>query len=318
MNKTAAAKGCAVRTPRIGVIVLTWNSHAYTAECLRSLAAQTTPHDVYVVDNASTDGSAQAIAREFPRVHLIVNAENMGFAGGNNVGLAAAFAEGADAALVLNSDTRLEPDTLEHLTEAVTTHPEAGIFCPLILFAAPPHDVWFAGATIRPWRGSSVHTPYGAARETIPPGIRPIARGTGSAMLISRACYERIGGFDAPLFMYFEDVDYSLRARRQGFVVLLVTRAVVYHHVSISSGGPKSPTAMYYMARNATVVMDGHYPLPTPLRWLRHVIIALILLAYLVRPPQALSQMRDVIAGCRDARRGRLGPRANTPATGDQ
>jgi GT2 family glycosyltransferase len=293
---------------RVAVVVLSWNGRRYTEECLHSLVAQRTPHRVYVVDNASADGTAEAIRIGFPHARVIINAVNMGFAAGNNVGLAAAFADGADAALVLNNDATLESDTLERLVEAVTAHPDAGILSPLILFEASPHTIWFAGARISPWRGNSTHEHYGAARDAIPPDIRPIARATGCAMLITRACYQRIGGFDEPLFMYFEDLDYSLRARQQGFGILLVPQAVVYHQVSASAGGPKSGTAMYYTARNAITIMERYYH-HGPVRSLRGATTVLFLLAYLIRPPQALSRIRDVIAGYRDARRGRLGPR---------
>ncbi len=297
---------------RLAVIVLAWNHRAYTLACLRSLAQQTAPHTVYVVDNASTDGTAEVVATAFPTAHILRNTANIGFAGGNNVGLAAAFAADADAVLVLNNDTTLAPDALAELIAAAEAHPAAGIINPLILFAQPPHRVWFAGADIGKW---TAHTPmqgHNAARTTLPTIIRPIGRATGTAMLITRACYERIGGFDGALFMYYEDVEYSLRARDAGFSILLAPQAIVSHHVSVSAGGGKSPNSIYYNTRNGIVTIERHHPLPPPLTFVRRALIALTMLLFVLKPPRALARIRDVFDGYRDARRRTLGARRSS------
>ena len=101
-------------------------------------------------------------------------------------------------------------------------------------------------------------------------------------MYITRACYERIGGFDPALFMYFEDVEYSLRAREAGFRVLLVPKAIVYHHVSVSTGGSKSPNGIYYMLRNGITVLEQHYPLARPLTIMRRVVMLLAMMGFIL------------------------------------
>lgn len=299
----------AMAQTRIVVVVLTWNHHHYTRACLRSLERQTAPHTVYVVDNASTDGTADIVAAEFPAVQVLRNTKNLGFASGNNVGIHAAFSEGADAVLVLNNDTTLESDALAELIAAARAHPEAGIINPLILFAQPPHRVWFAGAEVGTWTARSPLHGHNAPRTTIADAVRPIGRAAGTAMLITRACYERIGGFDDALFMYFEDVEYSLRARKAGLAILLAPRAIVYHHISVSTGGAKSPSSVYYNTRNGIVAMERHRPLPVVLAPVRRMLIALTMLLFVLRPPRAPARLRDLLDGYRDARRRSLGSR---------
>ncbi len=293
---------------RIAVVVLSWNTCRYTLECLDSLIQQEQSHIVYIVDNASNDGTAEAVASRFPSAHLIINAENLGFAGGNNVGVDAAFIDGADAVLVLNNDTTLESDAIARLVAAADAYPTAGILNPLILFARPPHRVWFAGATLEPWMGRSVHHPYDIPRNEVASDIQPLIRATGCAMLITRTCYECIGGFDESLFLYFEDVDYSLRARDAGFEIFLVPQAIVYHYVSAAAGHPKSASTMYYATRNGIALTDRHFSLPMPARAIRRLLIACAQVGFLVHSPRALSQLPAVLAGYLDARRGCLGP----------
>jgi len=111
---------------------------------------------VRVVDNGSTDGSAAAIAREFPAVELMALPENRRFAGGNNAGLRAALAAGADAVMLLNNDTEADPGLLERLVLALEQDPGAGAAAPLIYYAAPSARIWYAGGSIDTrWLGRS-------------------------------------------------------------------------------------------------------------------------------------------------------------------
>lgn len=294
---------------RVAVVVLTWNHCHYTLACLQSLAQQQLPHTVYVVDNASTDDTVTAVATAFPMARLLANDENLGFAEGNNIGLATAFAEGAEAVLVLNNDTTLEPNALADLSATAHAYPDAGIISPLILFAKTPHTVWFAGATVSARTGQDRHLSYDDAYNEGMFTIADTDRAAGCAMYITRACYERIGGFNPALFMYFEDVEYSLRARAAGFRIVLMPEAIVYHHVSVSTGGAKSPNGIYYMLRNGISVIEQRYPLARPLAIIRRLIMLLAMIRFILMKPRAVSRFADVLAGFRDAYRHRLGRR---------
>jgi GT2 family glycosyltransferase len=310
-SATVNASTAGMRSERIAVVVLTWNNRQYTLDCLRSLEKQTIPHTVYLVDNASTDDTAAAVAALFPTVHLIINARNLGFAAGNNAGMEAAFAGGADSVLILNNDTILAPDALEQLMGAARACPGAGILTSLILSAYPPHRVQAAGATIDRWTGRSYCRKRNAAHDAVSDDVQRVAGVMGCAMLITRACFERIGGFNSALFLYFEDTEYAIRASDAGFSILLVPRSRVYHYGSVSSG-VKSPSVIYFMTRNSIVTMDRLRPLPAALAVMRRLIIMLVMLCWMLMPPRGAARIQDMLQGYRDARRQRLGPRDST------
>src|SRR5829696_3281712 len=125
-------------------VVLSWNGRDDTLACLRSLENEGA--EVIVVDNASSDGTADAIAD----VEVIRNERNLGYAGGMNVGIRAALERGADAVLLLNNDVEVEPGAVAALAEALDG---AGALCPVVVFADEPGRVWYAGASFDPRRG---------------------------------------------------------------------------------------------------------------------------------------------------------------------
>jgi len=226
----------------IAIIVLNWNGRDLTLDCLRSLAAVTTPQvHIIVVDNASTDGSAGAVRQHYgSRVTLIENAQNLGFAAGNNVGIRRALDDGADFVLLLNNDTVVAPDFVEHLHKPMLTTPDIGITAPKIYYAEPKNQIWFAGGELSMWRGIAKHT-----------GIRETDRGqydhehdidyaTGCAFLVRRAVFEKIGDLDPGYRAYFEDADFCVRARRAGYRIRYIPPAHVWHRISASTGGQLS------------------------------------------------------------------------------
>src|SRR6185436_11716808 len=131
----------------IAIIVLNWNGRDLTLDCLRSLAAVTTPHvRIIVVDNASTDGSSDAVRQRYgSRVTLVENAQNLGFAAGNNAGIRRALDDGADYILLLNNDTVVAEDFVDRLLEPMVGTPAIGITAPKIYYAEPEKQIWFAG-----------------------------------------------------------------------------------------------------------------------------------------------------------------------------
>ena len=137
--------------------------------------------------------------------------------------------------------------------------------------------------------------------------LRDVDRADGAALAVSRAAAERAGLLDETLFVYVEDVEWSLRIRRAGFAVVFVPGARVRHKGSAASGGRASTTNLYYDTRNTIVVAERHAPLPRGARALRRGVIVGAHLAQAVRHPARLAAARAVLAGWRDARAGRLG-----------
>jgi len=242
----------------VWVVILNWNGAADTAACLDSLRAVAVPGDVtwtrLVVDNGSTDGSLETLPPRHPEAHFLATGANLRWAGGNNRGLAAARAGGADGVLLLNNDTAVTPDFLVELLGAVRAHPEGGLFGPTIL-SWDGARVWSAGGDWWPWLGWGAHrglgAPWRGAADA--PGSRgrdavPCTSLTGAALYVTRRCLEAIGDLDEGYYLYAEDADWCVRARRAGFACLWAPRSVVRHRVSGSSGAA-SPFKAYHRTR---------------------------------------------------------------------
>ena len=298
-------------TAPVTVVVLSWNGREDTLACLGSLAAATYPSvGVLVVDNGSSDGSADAVAAAYPDVALIRVDTNLGFAGGMNVGIAAALSRGAEMVMLLNNDTEAEPGFLEPLVDALETGGDTSAACSQIVFRDDPARVWYAGASFRPGRGHhGSNRGYGGPRlaATTPPFVTD--RACGGAMLVPAGALVELGDFDESLFAYAEDTDWSLRSARAGWKVLVVPASVVRHAVSAASGGASSPDTLYYSLRNGLVVAERWAPLGPLRNWLRRGEAVAAHLAQALGSGSRRAGARAVRDGWRDFRAGRLGPR---------
>jgi GT2 family glycosyltransferase len=245
----------------LAVIVLNWNGLADTRALLRTLEHCPAPAGwqvrLMVVDNGSSDGSAAALAREFPAIEVLALPENRRFAGGNNEGLRRALAAGADACMLLNNDTEADPQLLERLVLALEQDPQAGAAAPLIFFAKPLQSIWYAGGRCVVPLGLAAHR---GLREDYTGQYRSIEETgylTGCCLIATRAAWERVGLLDEGYFIYAEDADWSLRARAAGFRLLFVPTARLWHKVSASTGAA-SPWKIYQRLRANLTLFGRH------------------------------------------------------------
>jgi GT2 family glycosyltransferase len=282
-------------------VVVNWNGGDDTLAALESL------HGVpaICVDNGSKDGSATAVAERLPDVELVRTGANLGFAAGSNVGIRRALERGADWVLLLNNDAVAEPGLRDALAAAAAARPDAGLLACKILFADGV-AVQYAGASFNARLGYSGRVETAGRDE-----LRDVGRADGAALAVSRPALERAGMLDESLFMYVEDVEWSLRIRRAGFAVVFVPGARVRHKGAAASGGRSSTTNVYYDTRNTIVVSERHEPLPRGLRALRRGVVVGAHLVQTVGHPARLAAARAVLAGWRDARAGRLGQRSS-------
>jgi GT2 family glycosyltransferase len=233
----------------IGVVIVNYNGHAYIHRCLLSVLRSThAPAGVVVVDNASTDGSADQIVERFPGTVVLKNDANAGFAAGVNRGLRFCLDAGHHAVLVLNPDTEIEPETLEALVRGMTRHPGA-ILAPYIGMRDDPERNGSYVGSIEWWRGK-MGSRYLHLRRSRQHQDERVNTASGCALLLPADAIRRLGDFDETYFLYFEDADYLEQGSRQGCEVWYVPTARIVHSEGSATGGPRSPLALYYYMRN--------------------------------------------------------------------
>ena len=287
-------------------VVLNWNGGEDTLRALESLAGLET----ICVDNGSADGSDREVKRRFPSVELIRTGANLGFAGGNNVGIRRALERGADWVLLLNNDAVADKGIAGALLRAAEVRPDAGLLACKVYFSDPPDVIQSAGASFNALLGYSGRpTGHGRRDDGRFDALRDVERADGAAMAVSRAAAERVGLLDEELFAYVEDVDWSLRIRTAGLAVVFVPDAKVWHRGSAATGGAASLANLYYSTRNTIIVCERHRPLPRGLAALRRGAIVWAHAVQCVRHPRRGRAAWAVVRGWRDARRGRSGGR---------
>ena len=244
----------------IAVVVLNWNNPAETIACLNSLAQlRGTRPRILVVDNGSTDDSVPAIRAAFPDVEILETGANLGYAGGNNAGIRQALAAGAEAVCILNNDVIVETDFLAPLWAALQEQPGVGITTPLVGEQADDGRVWALGLAVE-WRTGQVRRQH-AGEPAAPWRVHApfeVEIASGTAMLVKREVFERVGLLDESYFLYYEETDWCLRVRQAGYRVVAVPSSVVWHKVSATLG-TLSPVVDYYMLRNHLRLIGGHW-----------------------------------------------------------
>lgn len=232
-------------TALLSVCIVNWNTKADLEQALSSVlqADPDLPVEVVVVDNASADGSADMVQQRFPTVRLIRSEENLGFARGYNRAVAEATGR---SLLLLNPDTITHPGALRTLVEFVGSHPEVGAVGPRLLNRDGSLQ-YSCRRFPRPLAALFRNTPLGQlfprnryTREYLMTDwdhelARPVDWISGAAMCLRREAWAQVGGFDEGFFMYAEDMDWCLRARRAGWGIYYLPQAVVMHCIGRSS-----------------------------------------------------------------------------------
>jgi hypothetical protein len=237
--------------PRVTFVILNWNEADLTIDCLKSLYAQYYSNiAIIVVDNGSMDDSCHRIKAQFPGVILIENGENVGYSKGNNIGIKQALINGADYVFLINNDTVVDKDMLNHLVEVSESDPDVGITGPTMLYFDEPDVIWCAGNHID-WRTGNTIRISDAEHITKVEGSPPrhVDFITSCAVCIKRAVFDEIGLIDERFFIYYDETDWFTRARSAGWCAIYVPQAKMWHKVSASMG-ESSPRTDYYMVRN--------------------------------------------------------------------
>jgi len=249
--------------PKVSILVLNWNKKDMTIECIDSLKKIKYPnYEILVIDNGSTDGSYRAF-KKMGDIKTVQTGKNLGYTGGNNAGMRKAK---GDYVLVLNNDVIVDPDFLNELVRAAESDPQIGIVGPKVYYNHKKNVIFSAGGYTSKIMGLGILI-----------GLNKIDRGQyekqkkvnmipGCCMLIKRKVLDKVGYFDDNFYIYFDEMDYCLRAIDSGFKCVYVPKSVIWHKVAGSTGDRDDGNYIYkpnkfrayYVTRNRLYLIDKH------------------------------------------------------------
>ncbi|CAG0937503.1 N-acetylglucosaminyl-diphospho-decaprenol L-rhamnosyltransferase [Thermoflexales bacterium] len=234
------------------LVVLNWRNAAGTVACLDSLKNITTPDvAVIVVDNGSGDDSVSVIRQRHPDLTLLETGANLGYAGGNNVGIRYALEHGAAAVGVLNNDALADPAFLQPLLATSQHASHNAILTSMICETEEPEIIWALGGRIN-WKTAASQLLHAGEQRAAWKDCAPhtVDFAIGTALLAPRQVWEKAGLIDESFFLYYEETDWCVRAQRLGIPSVAVPASCVWHEAG-AGGGRTSPQVTYYMTRNA-------------------------------------------------------------------
>ncbi len=313
---------------KIAIVIVNFNGKDDTIECLKSLREIEHPsHQIIVVDNGSTDDPVTAIEQNFSEVIVIPAKKNLGFAGGNNLGIARALEEGAKAVLLLNNDTIISPEILQAFEDAHHQTPQALLGAKIFQYHDPQRLDHLGGNwnhrtasfdLIGKNKSDSVEYQQAMDMDYI----------CGCALFIPSEVFSKIGFLEPQFFLYWEDSDFCARAKRAGFSIKLCPGAIVWHKGSATTQR-KSALATYFWWRNRLLWMQRNLPkdqylkirrrviYPQLLRLIKHLTIRSLIWhvfmrhkrtsPHYLRRETSLVQYRAAAKGARDFFRGKRG-----------
>jgi GT2 family glycosyltransferase len=238
--------------PKVFIVILNYNSKDVIKKCLASIFKIDYPNfEVVIVDNNSTDGSFEIAKSTFSKASFIKNEENLGFSFGNNQGICFALERMADYVLILNPDTEVEKDFLNKLVDEGEKNEKVGLLSPII-FNGKTRDIWFSGGKINWLKMKSEHEKDSKKKEAYSTGYI-----TGCAMLIKAEVFKKTGLFDENFFLYWEDTDFSLRAKKAGFQNKIVSASWIYHS---EESEKNKKNKIYWLVFSGLLFFKRHAP----------------------------------------------------------
>lgn len=254
---------------KVAVIILNYKVKNQAIKCVRSVQKSDYQNiEIIVVDNNSDDGISEEI-KKISGVKFIQNQENLGYTGGNNIGIKKALEGGADYVFILNPDTELNKTAISALVDCAEKE-SAGIVGPKILFE-DQKTIWHAGGIFNKENVLGTHRgldekDYGQYEK-----VEEVDYISGAAVLVQRDVFKKVGLFDEKYFLYYEDSDFCFRAKQAGFKILYIPQAVVYHR-NAQSTGLGSALQDYYITRNRMLLASKFLPFRTRFALFREVV----------------------------------------------
>ena len=255
----------------LSIIIVNYKTEELTTNCLASVYEshlQEVDFEVIVVDNASCDGSIEAVERKFPQVSIIKNKENLGFSKANNIGIHKAR---GDYILLLNSDTIVEPNTLKKSLDFIKTRPQVGALgCKVLLengqldaackrsFPTPANGLYHSLKLDKRFPKSQRFGEYNLTFVN-PDKICSVDCVMGAFMLVPRSVIDRVGLLDEDYFMYGEDIDWCYRIKQAGYQIIYYPEVRIFHYKKASGIGKRNPKVIEAFYDSMIIFYNKHY-----------------------------------------------------------
>lgn len=254
------------KLPKVAVLILNWNGKEDTIECLASLKKSSYKNfRIFVGDNGSCDNSCETISRLYPDVSVIRFEENFGFAQGNNLLAQEALKEDFDVLFLLNNDTEVDEDLLSQLVQTGQKLPKKSILGAKIGYYQQPDIIWDFGSFWDHKKGDFDSIYRGIPMNAHKDSLLEVDHIVGCAMWIPVEIVRELGLFDKRYFLYGEETDWCIRAKRAGVGLWSVGNAIVYHKVSQSIKG--SMHRDYFKQRNRHLLLSKHFTWKERCKW---------------------------------------------------
>ncbi len=289
--------------PLVYVIILTWNRKDEVLGAVKSLSRLKYKNYVpLVVDNASKDDTVEVLKEKFPDLKVIVNHKNLGYTGGNNVGIRYAFGQGAELVLLMNNDARVHRNLINRMIEVMSTDDRIAVVGSKNLYENDPNRIWGAWAQVT--YGEMLTRIYG--RNQFDNGafqdVKDVDQVMGCGYIWRREALEDIGLLDTNFFGYHEDTDWCIRAIRKKWRVVYCGDAVTYHKGGVSNNPSykESLPVMYFLGRNAILFTRKHGSGFDMLRLVKNSIKGSLGRSFRARKKKLPSREKDFLKGMID------------------
>ncbi|MFY9825621.1 MAG: glycosyltransferase family 2 protein [Thermoanaerobaculia bacterium] len=306
-------------SPKVAAVVVNYNGRDVTLQAVASLRRMTYLNfDLVVLDNASTDGSPEALARDFPDLLQVRVEANRGSSSGYAAGFRWAFEHGYDYVLLLNNDIEVEPEMLAELVKVAESDPKIGCVGPKCYFHGDRRRLWSAGGILRFRESITRERGYGEIDRGQYDRDADVDYVNGCAILIRRTAAEAAGSWDDLFFICVDDADFCTRVKRQGFRCLYAHRAVLYHRVAYTTGGYR-PDRNFQFGRSGAIYVRRY---ANPWNWLTWLAFTAASLPVAWLREARKSNQAAVVAKLKGIREGmririppppRLGPERTSP-----
>ena len=246
--------------PKVIIISLNWNRKEDTIECINSLLELEYPdYEIVVVDNGSTDGSAESFKKTFLDITVIENKKNLGYALGMNKGIEYALEQNVKYVLILNNDTVIDKNALKELVNVAESDPKIGFVSGKAYYHSEPNKLQVVGKIFNPNIGVIQNVGGGEIDHGQYDEIREYKFLDDIFWLVRTEVFRKVGMYDTHFFLQFEETDLCARANKY-FKLVYTPHAKIWHKISQSAGGIGNPTTTYYFARNRVVFMRKNVP----------------------------------------------------------